>query len=71
MKHGWAACKVALRYQKDKKQKEAFEWFQKSADIGSDYGCCKLGECYENGWGTETNANRNAKKKLDGLKKEE
>jgi len=55
-KHGWAACKVAIRYQKDKKPKEAFEWFQKSADIGSDYGCCKLGECYEKGWGTETNA---------------
>ena len=55
-KHNWAACKVAIRYQKDKKQKEAFEWFRKSADLGSDYGCCKLGECYEKGWGTETNA---------------
>lgn len=55
-KHSWAACKVAIRHQKDKKQKEAFEWFRKSADLGSDYGCCKLGECYEKGWGTETNA---------------
>ena len=55
-KHPWAACKVAIRHQKDKKQKEAFEWFRKSADLGSDYGCCKLGECYERGWGTETNA---------------
>ena len=55
-KHGWAACKVAIRYQKDKKQKEAFGWFRKSADLGNSYGCCKLGECYEKGWGTETNA---------------
>lgn len=68
-RHGWAACKVAIRYQKDKKQKEAFEWFRKSADIGSDYGCCKLGECYEKGWGTETNAALSAKWFLQGARR--
>ena len=55
-RHGWAACKVAIRLQKDKKQTEAFEWFRKSAEMGNGYGCCKLGECYEKGWGAETNA---------------
>ena len=68
-KHGWAACKVAIRYQKDKKQSEAFEWFRKSADIGNDYGCCKLGECYEKGWGTETNAILAAKWFLTGARR--
>ena len=68
-KHSWAACKVAIRYQKDKKQKEAFEWFKKSADLGSDYGCCKLGECYERGWGTETNATLAAEWFLKGAER--
>ena len=68
-KHGWAACKVAIRHQKDKKQKEAFEWFRKSADLGNDYGCCKLGECYEKGWGTETNAVLSARWFLKGARR--
>jgi len=59
--HGWAACKVAIRHQKDKKPDEAFSWFRKAADIGSDYACCKLGECYERGWGTPTNAAESVK----------
>ena len=68
-KNGWAACKVALRHQKDKKQKEAFEWFQKSADLENNFGCCKLGECYEKGWGTETNAAFAAKWFLKGAER--
>ena len=68
-KHSWTAWKVAIRHQKDKKPKEAFEWFRKSADLGSDYGCCKLGECYENGWGTETNAAHAAEWFLKGAER--
>ena len=68
-KHGWAACKVAIRHQKNKKTDEAFAWFRKSADIGSDYACCKLGECYERGWGTETNAVEAAKWFLKGAER--
>ena len=68
-KHSWAACKVAIRHQKDEKQKEAFEWFKKSADLGNDYGCCKLGECYERGWGAETNATLAAEWFLKGAER--
>lgn len=67
--HDWAACKVALRHQKDKKNDEAFTWFRKAADIGSDYACCKLGECYERGWGTETNAVEAAKWFIKGAER--
>lgn len=67
--HGWAACKVALRHQKDNRPDEAFAWFRKAADIGSDYACCKLGECYERGWGTPTNAVEAARWFVEGAER--
>jgi len=34
---------------------QAFQWYQRSAELGDALGCLQLAECYRLGWGTETN----------------
>ena len=54
--HVRAACKAAICLQKDGNKAKAFRWFRNAANLGDEFACYKLAECYEQGCGTQSNA---------------
>lgn len=54
--HARAACKAAICLQKDGNKAKGFRWLRNAANLGDEFACYKLAECYEQGCGTQSNA---------------
>ena len=67
--HARAACKAAICLQKDGNEAKGFRWLRNAANLGDEFACYKLAECYELGCGTQSNAVEAARWYMQGAER--